>query len=403
MRLALLGCDEAWQAFLRDLPAKHQLVAVYEAAEHELPLNALLPGVERHEQWEALLVRDDIDVVLIASARLLKIQRDGLDPQMRRVDQLKKLAQAGISLLVSHPGAELLDAYEIEMLRREGGGCVLPWFPGLNHPAWQELSGVRIDRVEAAAQISWERRAIGRTRDDVLTALACDLILMERIAGKPKRVTALGGPAASESRHPNWQSLTVQIETADQTVIRWSLAGLSATFTYRVSLSEGETAWELEAPMDLALPWLLRMKAADHDAGEIEWNETTATLNEVERIRSSPADANEAWLEACRSLETLAAVEKSLQRGRTIELSQAEQTEEHAFKGVMASAGCLLLMLTLCALFVVALVEGLQLPLRNSMIWRLWPLALVIPLAGFLGLQFLQTVIKKPENERLRV
>jgi hypothetical protein len=65
----------------------------------------------------------------------------------------------------------------------------------------------------------------------------------------------------------------------------------------------------------------------------------------------------------------------------------------------MASTGCMLLLMILFAIFVVALVEGLQLPLRNSTIWRLWPVALVIALAGFLGLQFLQAVIQKsPER-----
>ena len=54
--------------------------------------------------------------------------------------------------------------------------------------------------------------------------------------------------------------------------------------------------------------------------------------------------------------------------------------------------------LILFAVFVVALVEGLRLPLRESPIWRLWPLGLILPLALFLGLQFLQTVIQKPQS-----
>jgi hypothetical protein len=95
-------------------------------------------------------------------------------------------------------------------------------------------------------------------------------------------------------------------------------------------------------------------------------------------------------------LETLAAVERSLQRGRTIELSQADQTEEHAFKGVMATSGCMLLLVMLFGVFVVSLVEGLQLPLRNWAVWRLWPLFMIVPLGIFLVTQLLQTVIEKP-------
>lgn len=392
MRLALLGCDEHWKSFLRDLPSEHELVAVYEAAEQDLPLNALLPQVQRNEQWESLLIRDDIDLILVASPRLLKVQEEGFDPQARRVDQLKKLAQAGRSLLVSHPGAELLDAYEIEMLRREGGGCLQPWFPGLNHPAWEELPRT------AAVQIDWERSVRSRSRADVYVALARDLILIERIVGKLKRVTALTGSTANNDPQQSLSSLTVQFEATDQSVIRWSLAGASASFAYRVSLTDGPHPWELKAPADLNEPWQLQDQGTTATGKLADWDDATATLTNFERVARSTAEKDVSWLAACRSLETLAAVEKSLQRSRTIELSQTEQTEEHAFKGVMASTGCLLLMFILFAIFVVALVEGLQLPLRNSTIWRLWPVALVISLAGFLGLQFLQAVIQKSPN-----
>jgi hypothetical protein len=386
MRLALLGCDESWKSFLRDLPAEHELVAVYEAAEQDLPLNALLPQVQRNEHWESLLIRDDIDLILVASPTQLKVQEEGFDPQARRVDQLKKLAQAGRSLLVSHPGAELLDAYEIEMLRREGGGCIQPWFPGLNHPAWEELPRF------GAVQINWERRIAQRTRNEILAALARDLILIERIVGKLIRVTALAGPSVSSD---SWSSLSVQFEAANQSLVRWSLAANTTSFSYRVALLEAPHPWDLEAPANLHEPWFLRETGTDATEAVENNDETRTTLANFERVKRSAAETEAAWLEACRSLETLAAVEKSLQRSRTIELSQSEQTEEHAFKGVMASTGCLLLMLILLAIFVVALVEGLQLPLRNSTIWRLWPVALIVPLAGFLGLQFLQAVIQK--------
>jgi hypothetical protein len=393
MRLALLGCDESWKSFLRDLPPEHELVAVYEAAEHDLPLNALLPQVQRNEQWESLLIRDDIDLILVASPTQLKVQEEGFDPQARRVDQLKKLAQAGRSLLVSHPGAELLDAYEIEMLRREGGGCLQPWFPGLNHPAWDELPRT------AAVQINWERRVPTRSRAEVFAALARDLILIERIVGKLKRVTALSGSTANSEPLQSLSSLTVQFEAADQSLVRWSLASGNALFAYRVVLSEGPHPWELEAPADLNEPWLLREQGTTATGEFGDWDDATVTLANFERVKRTAAEKDETWLAACRSLETLTAVEKSLQRSRTIELSQSEQTEEHAFKGVMASTGCMLLLMILFAIFIVALVEGLQLPLRNSTIWRLWPVALVVALAGFLGLQFLQAVIQKsPER-----
>lgn len=398
MRLALLGCDEDWKSFLHDLPAEHTVVAVYEAAEQDLPLCALLPHVQRGEQWESLLIRDDIDLILVASPPHLP-RGDGFDPEAWRVDQLKKLAQGGRSLLVSFPAAELLDAYEIEMLRREGGGCIVPWFPGLNHPLWEELTRLPATAANVAPlQITWERRAVHRSRNQILVALARDLILIERLIGKLKRVTALGGSSESNSPEP-WQSFTVQLEAEDRSLVRWSLARPAATYSCRAVVDVGENPWELQAPIDTSEPWKLRDR---DDAAEEEfpWQEVAATFENFEQIRSSPTSTAAAWLEACRSLETLAAVEKSIQKSRTIELAAGEQSEEHQFKGVMASAGCLLLMLMLFALFVVVMVEGLQLPLRNSSIWRLWPIGLIVALAGFLGLQFLQAVIQKPRDHQ---
>lgn len=392
MRLALLGCDESWQAFLRDLPPDHQVVAAYEAPEELLPLSALLPNVERSPQWEALLIRDDIDLILVASPDRLPAALEGFDPQARRVDQLKKLAQAGRSLLISFPAAELLDAYEIEMLRREGNGCILPWFPGLYHSAWEELP--RLPTLE----ITWERRVSNLTRNQVLCELARDLILISRVAGKIKRVTALASASENDVAQ-KWQKLSVRLETDFfGSVVRWSVARPTVPYSCRVHDEDSANPWELQVPLDVSQPWLLRehdtSTPADKDTSQ--WREATATFARFEELRNNPEQKADAWLEACRSLEVLAAVEKSLQRARTIEISQAEETEAFNFKGVMASGGCLLLMFSLFALFIVVLVEGLRLPLRNMSIWRLWPLGLILPMAAFLALQFLQTIIQKP-------
>lgn len=393
MRLALLGSDHELQTLLRDLPAEHTIVAAYDAAEQWLPLGALLPDVERGENWESLLVREDVDLVVVAGPQNLQMASDSLDPRVRRVDQLKKLAQAGVNLLVSHPGAELLDAYEIEMLRREGGGQVAIWFPGYTHSTWEKLSQAVSSRKQqpGGLAIHWTRRATVRSKAEVLAALARDLVLIEDVIGIPKRVTALSGTTSDDVTAADWSRLAVQIAVADGPVCRWEIARAGQLADWQIVLEqEGETEsfaielnaaagdWDTRAEQQQLLRgWALAARAGSCQLGDKNGAEL---------------------LKACRSLETLAAVEKSLQRGRTIEVAQSEQGEEHNFKGVMASAGCLLLFLILFAVFVVVLVEGLRLPLRESVIWRLWPLALIVPLAIFLGLQFLQTVIQKPPS-----
>lgn len=392
MRLALLGCDESFKALLRDLPPEHQLVAVFEANPNDLPLCALMPEVQRSDQWESLLIRDDIDLILVASPTHLPAPEEGFDPQVRRVDQLKKLAQAGCSLLVSFPAAELLDAYEIEMLRREGNGRIEPWFPGLSRP-WRDLWTLwELDEAPAnQVRIEWERSVDRDTANAVQTALVRDLYIIEWLAGKIARVTALGVPAERTSA-TSWRSLSVQIETAAGMMIRWTILPKQSNLGGRITVAIGELEHQLRIPQEKSAAWEVRDSSVRFND-----NETRFTLGWFNQSMKR-GDNRTAWFDSCRSLEVLAAVNKSLDRARTVELSQAEQTEEYQFKGVMASGGCMLLMLILLAVFVVALVEGLQLPLRNSTIWRLWPLALIVPLAAFLGLQFLQAVIQKPQQ-----
>lgn len=411
MRLALLGSDHEIQTLLRELPADsgHTIVAAFDANENTLPLGALLPHVERGDNWESLLVRDDIDLVIVAGPGTLRPTTDGMDPQVRRVDQLKKLAQAGVNLLVSHPAADLLDAYEIEMLRREGGRALAAWVPRMYHPAWEQFTPAMCREVDEPKNevaldyydhVDWERSIAGRSKSEVMQALSRDLFLIERMCGKAKRVTALASPGGSSAENQlAWHSLSVQIQTVTDVVIRWSANPMRDGLAARLKFSGVAGNWQFQIPIDRETPWKI-----EHDkiketqtADGATWNEAVATLAVMDQW-GRHRNNSDTWLEACSSLEALAAVEKSVQRSRTIELSQAEHSEEHNFKGVMASAGCLLLMFILFAIFVVVLVEGLQLPLRNSLVWRLWPMALFGALAVFLGLQFLQAVIQKPQQ-----
>jgi hypothetical protein len=102
-----------------------------------------------------------------------------------------------------------------------------------------------------------------------------------------------------------------------------------------------------------------------------------------------------AWLEACRDQEAAEAVDRSLARGRTIELFQHEHTEEASFKGVMAMGGCLLLLFAIAAMLLVTLVEALQIPVRNWSVWRQWPILLLTPIAVFLLLQLFSLALRR--------
>jgi hypothetical protein len=142
-------------------------------------------------------------------------------------------------------------------------------------------------------------------------------------------------------------------------------------------------------------------------AGDQFSTETFAAGADVEHVfselsHSAPPDAlydDGAWLRSCRDQEAAEAVDRSLLKGRTIELFHEEHTEAASFKGIMAMGGCLLLVLAICVLLLVTLVEGLQLPLRNLAAWRLWPLYLLMPIGAFLLLQFLGLALGAPTRD----
>jgi hypothetical protein len=118
-------------------------------------------------------------------------------------------------------------------------------------------------------------------------------------------------------------------------------------------------------------------------------------IRELQAAVAGRATDDGAWLAACRDREVAEAIDRSLARGRTIELFNEEHTEEDSFKGIMAMGGCLLLVGALGVVFVATIVEGLRLPLRDWAVWRYWPIYLLVPIAAFLMLQLLMLVVKK--------
>jgi hypothetical protein len=89
------------------------------------------------------------------------------------------------------------------------------------------------------------------------------------------------------------------------------------------------------------------------------------------------------WPSATATMETVDAIELSLQKGRTIEVYPQQLTEQLAFRGTMAAFGCGLLMLGLVVLAAAGILgDALNIPLVHY-----WPWALLALLAIFLLLQ----------------
>jgi hypothetical protein len=123
-----------------------------------------------------------------------------------------------------------------------------------------------------------------------------------------------------------------------------------------------------------------------------DWNPAAAALDGLaEAIRG--ANIKPDWLDAGRSAELTETIDRSLKRGRTIELHYEEYSEASTFKGTMAAVGCCLLIVGLVLVVVVGVLEDF-LRRRVPLIPK-WPYVLLGVLGLFLALQLLLLALRR--------
>lgn len=417
MRVALLGADAtslelvAWAV----QHANAALVAAYDCHGWETSLRALGGQVRLHDDWEAVLA-SEVDAVVVGRGGQTRPQRD---------DQLRKLAQAALPLIVVCPACEALVGYEIDMIRRAAGGRIVPYLPGMYHPAVRDVAALvrsgpdgPLGQVE---QILWQREMADRTRDSVLAQLAGDLTLLRLWIGRLTTLSASGPPippgrdplGPRQAELPSLAHLSVHLTGASGGTARWSVVPSRGQPQAQIVLlgSQGQATlripvggdWELTMvgresvtrtyPPAEHLDWLWAELADEHppDAERPEHLVSTAT--------DSP-EGDSPWLAVCRDQEAVEAVDQSLLKGRAIELLNEPHTEEASFKGVMAVSGCALLLGMLLFVVVAAVVEGLQLPVRRWSWWPQWPVLLLIAAVLFLFVQALGAIALKSGRPR---
>ena len=406
MRIAMIGSDDDTLAIARaaDRHPSHALVGVYQAREHVAELRSLLPADGTWDEgWEALLHDDHVDAVIVA----------GNDRGTDRDQQLRKLVQAGIPLLVIHPACEAIVAFELDMIRQDTRCVLIPYRPWRWHPALLQLvDSAPLDGVPALGrieQVTLDREMQERDPQRVLAQLARDAGMLHPLLGRVARVGAMGG---DRRRMTN---LTVTLSGQDGRIARWTVHPAPGPPRARLTVVGTAGSRVLEIPLE-SHDWRLidRMPDGSRDWGN--WDPAREALAELSQaIEDGGVDAS--WLEATRELEIVDCVERSLQRGRTIELLDQRPQEEGTFKGMMAVGGCGLLLLTLAILIIGSVVEGLQLPRRRPtpqdptaaadavpgetgltdpkrhVLLRLWP---VYPFGLFLLLQLFRLVYPAP-------
>ena len=393
MRLALLGVDDQMLAVVKAAARgqEDQIVLIDALAKRASDSAAIAPSAKLFTEWEALLGASGIDALLLAAD----------EPELR-VEQLRRFVQLqrGIPLLVSHPlSLSMLDCFELEMIRKETASMVLAYTPARWHPAAAELGtildGGPSSPIAAVEQIVFERFLPRREREDVLRQFARDADLLQFVAGAATKLHALGS-AAGERPNP-YANLVVQLTCSNGLVGRWTVAPLDAQAGGRITMVGARGKAILWMP-DADEAWRLELRTADRSSVQEypDWKAPEAAL-EMLSLALVDVEAESNWNDAARTVELADAIDRSLAKGRTIDLHHEEFSDVGTFKGTMASAGCGLLAVGLVLVVVVALIHTLAAQAGWNRLARMldgWPYLMLVVLGIFLLLQLLVFVRK---------
>ncbi|MCE9555875.1 MAG: hypothetical protein K8T91_21205 [Planctomycetes bacterium] len=422
MKFALLGIDAEALSLVREIARSdlHQLRYFAPATDSAVAASLikearrLCPLAEELPEWEVLLGSGFADAVIVA----------GPQDAPLRFDQLRRLVQEAVPVIVTQPPAvTLLEAYELEMVRQESRGIVVPLLPW----HWFRWSGwwaslVNVARNSQGAdsavgrldQITWERFLVDRSRLSVLSHFARDVDFIRLMCGEITQVAALGGGPTGNVAARDFSALAVQMSGPNGILVRWSVQEPEDRSGVRITVAGTEGKNRLEVFDGIGGASWTAGHFAPGQSQPTPWNEEIEeplSLADLvaEQVHLAAGDSPEkgrvahpTWRDAIRSLELVEAVEKSLKKGRTISVSVEGRSETDAFKGTMASIGCALLMMGLLIVVASAVVLKIAHETGNHMlvsIFRWWPAGLVTLFGVFILMQLLRFIIPRPPRQ----
>jgi hypothetical protein len=182
-------------------------------------------------------------------------------------------------------------------------------------------------------------------------------------------------------------------------VIRWSVNPVEDAPRGRLTIVGQRGKAILHMPE--ADPWRLETRCDGQEDTEsfLQWNAAATALDELAAAIEGDAQHVD-WPQAARAVELAETIDRSLAKGRTIELYNEEFTDIGTFKGTMTSLGCGLLLAGLCAMLgigVIELVARKQGAIKLADALRFWPYWLVGFLLVFL---LIQLILKLATSER---
>lgn len=387
MKFALLGADaDALSlAAAAARSERHELVSAHDVGEAAVAVRSAAPGAAIVEHWEGLLGGSPAEAVIVG--------RSAEDDV--RADQLRKLVQEGVPLIISHPVHDsMLVYYELDMIRQESGCLMLPYTPALGHPALMQLErllgGEDAESLGPLEQLLVERALPDRSRRLVQAHFVRDMELARRLCGPLNKVAAMTSPSPERGKgrsasELNYANLGVQMSGPSGALVRWSVGPVEersgAIFTFlgargkaTLEIPADEQTWKLET----------RLESGSQSHAFEPWDAPSFALDAMQAaVSGQPLKPD--WLEASQTMELADAIEHSLQRGRTVELYYESPSEQSTFKGLMSGVGCFLLIGVPAFVVIATTAVNAGMPLADY-----WPHALLGLLGAFLLLQFLR-------------
>jgi myo-inositol 2-dehydrogenase/D-chiro-inositol 1-dehydrogenase len=374
MRFSLLGTDDETLAIARAVVAAgHVLRAAFEPRRTDLQtLRQLAPAIEVVDDWALLVGERAADAVIVARGN-----------EDRRVEQLRVLFQAGVPTIVVHPVvSSMLDYYELDMNRQESGSLAIAYVPAVWHPAVERLhEAITAGSFGHLEQVVFERQLAERTRESVLAHFVRDVEVARLLCGDLTKVGAM----ASSGAEPDYRNLGIQMSGPREILVRWSVRPVDHEPGVTCSVVGSQASAKLLLP-DAATATLEMRRGNQIERHEFaDWDPADAAIDELVAGVQEGEAVHPTWVDACRDMELADAIERSLKRGRTIDLHFEEHTEHATFKSMMAAGGCALLIAALLMLIVATTAVNWNFPLAEY-----WPYVLAAALGIFLLLQTLK-------------
>jgi hypothetical protein len=411
-RVALVGCDEDVLTLIECGVAGGQvaIAAAVDAEPFAERLRDLAPETRFVGEWESILDGESVDVVIFAEPT-----GPFLDLPERRIEQLKKAAGAGLDLVLFHPACDGLLGYELEMARSTNRGRIITACPDAEHPIFRMLaSQIANGDLQKIDQVIVDRAGLAEDRQSILTTFVKDATLLRNLFGTPAKLNANGPSPESD----NWSNLAILLTTADGPNIRWNLDPTASFDGLRMTIIAANGRSQLTLDAEGAEGKLTIGERVEHATTTSDWADEIWVKLALPREEQF-AEEDLVWLGACRDLDLAAALQRSVARGRAVELKVDRATETANFKGVMSAWGCLLLLGALLFFCIWSVVGALELTWSNgpdettstivtdstkvklfsNLSWRYLPMFfLALALIAFLGLQFLQLIIKPQQK-----